>query len=157
MRYNCKSSTMKDNIPFLGVEYLYLFWIASPIQRINPLSFTIMAGSRDRKRFFCKGSLIFDLSNTLEKELGKEICQTSLNPLDPMDFPSNVRYFPKFSQNSPTRLSKYSSLKFYLGRFIYRNEIISFAFERALYGLSFDILDPYMQLIVCLGFSFGKL
>ena len=34
---------------------------------------------------------------------------------------------------------------------------MSFAFERALYGLSFDILDPYMQLIVCLGLSFGKL
>ena len=44
-----------------------------------------MAGSRDSKRFFGKGSLIFDLSNTLEKELGREICQTSLNPLDPMD------------------------------------------------------------------------
>ena len=40
---------------------------------------------------------------------------------------------------------------------MYQNEIISFAFERALYGLSFDIIDPYMQLIVCLGFSFGKL
>ena len=53
--------------------------------------------------------------------------------------------FPKFSQNSPTRLGKYSNLKFYLGRPIYKNEIISFAFERALYGLSFDILDPYMQ------------
>ena len=120
-----------------------------------------MAGSRDSKRFFCKGSLILDLSNTLEKELGREICQTSLNPLDPMDFPSNVRYFPriskKFSQNSPTRLSKYLNLKFYLGRPIHRNEVISFAFERALYGLSFDILDPYMQLIVFLGFSVGKL
>ena len=52
-----------------------------------------MAGSRDSKRFFCKGSLILDLSNTLEKELGREICQTSLNPLDPMDF-------PRISQNS---------------------------------------------------------
>ena len=69
---------MKDNIPFLGVEYLNLFWIASPIQRINPISSTIMAGSRDSKRFFCKGSLILDLSNTLEKELGREIYQTSL-------------------------------------------------------------------------------
>ena len=59
-----------------------------------------MAGSRDSKRFFCKGSLILDLSNNLEKELGREICQTSLNPLDPMDFPSNVRYFPRISQNS---------------------------------------------------------
>ena len=65
--------------------------------------------------------------------------------------------FPKFSQNSRTPLSKYSNLKFYLGRPIYQNEIISFAFEKALYGLSFDILDPYMQLIGCLGFSFGKL
>ena len=116
-----------------------------------------MAGSRDSKRFFCKGSSILDLSNTLEKELGREICQTSLNPLDPMDFPSNVQDFPKFSQNSPTCLSNYSNLKFYLGRPIYQIEIISFAFERALYGLSFDIMDPYMQLIVCLGLSFGKL
>ena len=56
-----------------------------------------------------------------------------------------------------TRLSKYSNLNFYLGQPIYQNEIISFAFERALYDLSFDILDPYIQLIVCLGFSFGKL
>ena len=65
--------------------------------------------------------------------------------------------FPKILSKFPTHLSKYSSLKFYLGRPITQNEIISFAFERALYGLSFDILDPYMQLIVCLGFSFGKL
>ena len=65
--------------------------------------------------------------------------------------------FPKFSQNSPTCLSKYSNLKFYLGRPMYQNEIISFAFERALYDLSFDILNPYIQLIVCFGFSFGKL
>ena len=100
MRYHCKSSTGKDKIPFLGVEYLNLFWIASPIKRINPISFTIMAGSRDSKRFFCKVSLILDLSNTLEKELGREICQTSLNLLDPMDFPSNVPYFPRISQNS---------------------------------------------------------
>ena len=91
---------MKDNIPFLGVEYLNLFWIASPIQKINPIGFTIMAGSRDSKRFFCTESLILDLSNTLEKELGREICQTSLNPFDPVDFPSNVRYFPRISQNS---------------------------------------------------------
>ena len=56
-----------------------------------------------------------------------------------------------------TRLSKYSNLNFYLGQPIYQNEIISFAFERALYDLSFDILDPYIQLIVCYGFSFGKL
>ena len=90
VRYHCKGSTKKDNIPFLDVEYLNLFWIASPIQRINPISFTIMAGSRDSKRFFCKGSLILDLSNTLEKELGREICQISLNPLDPMGFPSDV-------------------------------------------------------------------
>ena len=47
MRYLCKSSTKKDNIPFLGVEYLNVFWIASPIQRINPISSTILAGSRD--------------------------------------------------------------------------------------------------------------
>ena len=56
-----------------------------------------------------------------------------------------------------TRLSKYSNLNFYLGQPIYQNEIISFAFERALYDLSFDILDPYIQLIVCYGFCFGKL
>ena len=142
MRYHCKSSTTKDNIPFPGVEYLNLFWIASPIQRINPIGFTIMAGSRDSKRFFCKGSLILDLSNTLEKELGREICQTSLNPLGPMDFPSNVRYFPRISQNSLKILSKFPDTFEQIFKFkvlpmtaYYQNEIISFAFERALYGL----------------------
>ena len=103
MRYHCKSSTTKDNIPFLGVEYLNLFWIASPIQRINPISFTSMAGSRDSKRFICKRSLILDLSNTLEKELGREICQTSLNPLDPMDFHTMCGISPGF----PKILSKF--------------------------------------------------
>ena len=99
----CKSSTMKDIIPFLGVEYLNLLWIASPIQRINPISFTIMAGSRHSKRFLCKGSLILDLSNTLEKEFGREICQTSVNPLDPIDFHPMCGISPGF----PKILSKF--------------------------------------------------
>ena len=33
---------------------------------------------------------------------------------------------------------------------------MSFAFNRAFRGLYFDILDPYKQLILYLGFYFGK-
>ena len=34
---------------------------------------------------------------------------------------------------------------------------MSFAFNRAFNGLYFDILDPYKQLILFLGFYFGKM
>ena len=43
--------------------------------------------------------------------------------------------FPKFPQNSVTLLSRYSDSKLYLGLILYENGIISFVFERALYGL----------------------
>ena len=62
----------------------------------------------------------------------------------------------KFPQNFPDLLSKCSNSKLYLGLHIYQNEIISFAFEKALYGLEFDILGPYIRLILFGGFSIGK-
>ena len=36
---------------------------------------------------------------------------------------------------------------FYLGRPIYQNEIISFAFERALYGLPFDAVNSLFRVL----------
>ena len=53
-------------------------------------------------------------------------------PLDPTEFTSNMRYFPrispKFPQNSPHLLSRYSISKLYQGLSIHQNEIISWDF-----------------------------
>ena len=68
------------------------------------------------------------------------------------------------SPGFPKILSKFSDTfeQIFIFKVLPRTTYLSkqnnlFAFERALYGLSFDILDPYMQLIVRLGFSCGKL
>ena len=61
-----------------------------------------------------------------------------------MDFTFNMPYFPrispKFPQSVPVLLGKFSNSKCY----------------QAFHGHYFDIMDPYMRLILFEGFSLGK-
>ena len=67
------------------------------------------------------------------------ILGVSLNPLDPTDLPSNMRYFPRISQISlkipPQFRANIQNSKYSLHKPIHQNEIISFAFERAFHLL----------------------
>ena len=58
-----------------------------------------------------------------------------INPLDPIDFPPNMRYFPKISTKFARILSKYTNSKLCRNAYIHDKEMIPTALNRAFHQL----------------------